>query len=39
MKVDRCLGFGGSNDFQSFRLWIDDELETKSQVSGEDDTY
>ncbi|KAM3129052.1 hypothetical protein pb186bvf_018830 [Paramecium bursaria] len=33
------MGFGGNNDHTSFRIWIDDEIETKSKVSSEDDTY
>lgn len=33
------MGFGGNNDHTSFRIWIDDEIETKSKVSSEDETY
>lgn len=33
------LGFGGNSEHTSFRLWIDDEIENKSKVSSEDDTY
>lgn len=33
------LGFGGNPDHTSFRLWIDDEIESNSKVASEDDTY
>ena len=33
------MGFGGNSDHTSFRIWVDDEIETKSKVSSEDETY
>ncbi|CAD8181325.1 unnamed protein product [Paramecium octaurelia] len=33
------LGFGGNSEHTSFRLWIDDEIENRSKVASEDDTY
>ena len=33
------LGFGGTEDYGQFRLWLDDDLENKSQVLADDDTY
>lgn len=33
------MGFGGSNDYKQFRIWIDDAIEEKSYVSPEDDTF
>lgn len=32
-------GFGGSDEFDQFRIWLDDELESASYVHTEDDAY
>lgn len=33
------LGFGGSNEYDQFRIWLDDDLENKSSILPEDDSY
>ncbi|KAL4506913.1 hypothetical protein ABPG72_001334 [Tetrahymena utriculariae] len=33
------LGFGGNEDFNSYRLWVDDDIQANSYVKSEDKTF
>lgn len=33
------MGFGASNDYKKFRIWLDDMIDEKSYVSPDDSTY
>lgn len=39
MVYSIIIGFGGNDDFNQFRFWIDDDIQASSYIRAEDKTY